>query len=101
MPDSSSDSDAQRKGSDSGLDDAQSWSQIPNSTEIETRVKRAMSAAELTPGVDLQRNRTKSGGSLKETTFANYFTQAENDCQSDTTSITQEWNPEITHSGME
>ena len=43
---------------------------VVNLTEIENRVKRAMSVAELQPaGVDLQqqRARTKSGGNLKET----------------------------------
>ena len=70
----------------------------------ENRITRAMSTSDVTPNDssttsgDEIRNRTRSGGSLKDSSFS-FFNNAgdQQDCQSDTTSIQQEWNPEITH----
>ena len=97
LADSSSDSVSYVNNVDHSKD---SWNEFQRSEAVPShKIKRAMSETGIPTDESEVRSRTKSGSSLKEAQFT-YFQSSggdQTDCQSDTTSIQQEWNPEITH----
>ena len=97
LADSSSDSVSYVNNVDHSKD---SWNEFHRSEAVPSqKIKRAMSETGIPTDESEVRSRTKSGSSLKEAQFT-YFQSSggdQTDCQSDTTSIQQEWNPEITH----